>query len=202
MTGLKEKQRKRTASGLCCLWILLFCAFFCMLTVTTAARAADNTTEKTWEERLEQARKKYNGKTVNIYSKKNGWRRSGKLNVQFVYFSEPPYEYILIRDSLKITDEAEMQAILEVITGDERYSEELYGSISFMKAEWIAHNIAHSMATGTDTQRNLVQTIAGEGLSMVLDRSMELDMEPVAYLSQKELLVYQIVEFVYGLNAH
>ena len=58
-----------------------------------------------------------------------------------------PYVDIKIMESLQITDEAEMEAILEVITKSRYYDEDKYGSIPFMKAEWIAHNLAHSMAT-------------------------------------------------------
>jgi len=201
MTGLKEPGWKRKATRLACLCAMLFCACVCVLTVTAAAEPADENKAQTWEERLEQARNKYNEKTVNIYSRNRGWKQKGKMNVRYVS-SRLPYLYIMIRDSLKITDEAEMQAILEVVARDDRYSEELYGTISFMKAEWIAHNLAHSMATGTEHQQNLVKSIAGESLSMVLARSEELDLEPIEYINPKELLVYEFIEFVYALDGH
>ena len=202
MIGLKKTERKRKMSRLVCLWVMIFCVCFCMPTVTAAAGSADESAGKTWEERLERARKKYNASTVNVYQKGKGWKKSGKINVQFIYTSKSPYEYIAIHESLKITDEADMQAILEVVAADERYSEEAYGSIAFMKAVWIAHNIANSMATGTEEERNLVKTIAGESLSMVRKRARVLDLEPIKYVSRKELFIYEIIKFVYGLDRH
>lgn len=202
MIGLKKTVRKRKMSRLACLWAMIFCACFFMHAVTTAAGAADESAGKTWEERLEQARKKYNATTVNVYQKGKGWRKSGKINVQFIYSSKAPYEYIEIHESLKITDEADMHAILEVIAADERYSEEAYGSISFMKAVWIAHNMANSMATGTEEQKALVKAIGGESLSMIRKRARMLDLEPINYVSRKELFVYEVIGFVFGLNRH
>lgn len=202
MIGLKKTERKRNVSRLTCLWAMILCVCFCTPAVTADAGAADESAEKTWEERLEQARKKYNAKTVNVYQKGNGWAKSGKINVQFIYSSQPPYEYIEIQESLNITDEADIQAILEVVAADERYREEAYGSISFMKAVWITHNIANSMATGTEEERNLIKTIAGESLSMIQKRARVLDLEPISYVSRKELFVYEVIEFVYGLDRH
>ena len=202
MIGLKKAGMKWNVSGLACLWAVFLCICFCMPAVTASAEAANESAGKTWEERLELARKKYNGKTVNVFEKGHGWKRSGKINVQFIYSSKAPYEYIEIHESLTITDEADMQAILEVVTADERYSEEDYGSIAFMKAVWIAHNIAHSMTTGTEEERNLVEAIAGESLTMIRKRAKVLDLEPIRYVSRKELLVYEVIKFVYGLDRH
>ena len=108
--------------------------------------------------------------------------------------------YIMIYESSKITDETEMQAILEVIAQSEYYSEEIYGTVAMMKAEWIAHNIAYEMATGSAEERDLVVSLAGENLSMIIKRSKELDLSPVACMSAEEKTLYELVELLYSLN--
>ena len=103
--------------------------------------------------------------------------------------------YIMIYESLKITDEAEMQAVLEVVAQSEYYSEEIYGTVSMMKAQWIAHNIAYEMATGSAEERDLAVAIAGESLSMIIKRSKELDLSPIAYMSPEEKTLYAYPHF-------
>ena len=109
----------------------------------------------TRDDRLAEARLKYNKDTVNILLGSRNPINLKKINVRFYKSDRQPQMYIMIYESLKITDEAEMQAILEVVAQSEYYSEEIYGTVSMMKAEWIAHNIAYEMATGTAEERDL-----------------------------------------------
>jgi len=156
-----------------------------------------------WEERLAQARLKYNEETVNIYSRGRGKYRKGKINVYFYPSSRKSGDMnICIRESLQITDEAEMEAILELAARDERYDPEEFGSIAFMKAQWIAHNLAHSMATGSEEERRLVETLAGESLSLVVRRAKELDISQLANISARERILYELIELIYGLDRH
>ena len=180
----------------------LFPKIFCILAVMLLAfsAAAAESTRNTWEERLAEARLKYNKDTVNIIL---GWRNQMsrvKINVRFYKSDGQPQMYIMIYESLKITDEAEMQAILEVIAQSEYYSEEIYGSVSLMKAQWIAHNLAYELATGSAEERDLAVAIAGENLSMIIKRSKELDLSPIAYMSAEEKTLYELVELLYSLN--
>ena len=102
---------------------------------------------------------------------------------------------INIRESLQITDEYEMQAILEVITESENYSEEVYGSIPFMKAQWITHNLAHDLATGSNKQiKQWLKDITGEKLSYVISSAKELDLSPIERIPEKEMRIYRLVE--------
>ena len=149
----------------------------------------------TWEERLAQAREKYNEDTVNIYVRGHGRDREGKINIHFYYSKKEKYYSINIRESLKITDEAEMEAILELITQHELYSPEEFGPISFMKAEWIAHNIAHSMATGDENQKQMIEKIVGKRIPSIVGSSKELDLSPYRGITEQQRTLYDLIEF-------
>ena len=176
--------------GICCVLAAMLLVF----------SAATESSRNTREERLAEARLKYNKDTVHIYASTLRNNRSGKINVRFYKSKGQPQMYIMIYESLKITDEAEMQAVLEVVAQSEYYSEEIYGTVSMMKAQWIAHNIAYEMATGSAEERDLVVSLAGENLSMIIKRSKELDLSPVACMSAEEKTLYELVELLYSLN--
>ena len=172
---------KRITLCVCALlavWLLVFTA--------AAAETTADTPRDAYAERLEQARLKYNSKTVNIY--RNGWGyvQDGKINVHFYKSRGEQYYTINIRESLKITDEAEMEAILELVAQNENYSEEVYGDIAFMKAQWITHNIAYELATGTEETQRLVAALAGEPAKSVAKRAKELDITALAMMSDRE----------------
>ena len=87
-----------------------------------------------------------------------------------------------------------MPGIQEPAGGDE------YGSVSFMKAQWITHNLVHSMATGDDEQREMVGSILGEDLKNVVYHARELDLSRVSDMSEKQRLVYGVVEMLFCTN--
>ena len=176
--------------GICCVLAAILFIF---------PASAENSLN-TRDDRLAEARLKYNKDTVNILLGSRNPINRKKINVRFYKSDGQPQMYIMIYESLKITDEAEMQAILEVVAQSEYYSEEIYGTVSMMKAEWIAHNIAYEMATGSAEERDLIVSIAGENLSMIIRRSKELDLSPVAYMSAEEKTLYELVELFYSLN--
>ena len=144
-------------------------AFLCLLAALAVFTAAmGETAGLTWAERLAQAREKYNEETVNIFVRGRGRKQAGKVNICFYYSWRDRCYAINIGESLQITDEAEMEAILELIAQNEIYSPEEFGSISFMKAEWVAHNIAHSMATGDENQKQMVEKIVGKSIPAIV----------------------------------
>ena len=79
--------------------------------------------------------------------------------------------------------------------------EELFGPVSFMTAEWIAHNLAFSMATGSEEEKNMIQTFFGKDLRMFIKRAKELDLSTVSSMPESEQMVYHLIETVYGLNS-
>ena len=157
-----------------------------------------------WEERLEKAREKYNEKTVHVYIYGRGSAINGRINVRFYrsYYKGDMAYYrtdmnIGIRESLQITDEAEMQAVLEVVAKHKLFSEEEYGTISLLKAEWITHNLAYEMANGSDSQKSLVAMVAGEKISKIIRQAKELDISTLRNTSEQEMAVYEFIESVY-----
>ena len=163
----------------------------------SAANAENGKTETDYAQKLLKAREKYNEKTVNVYRKGWGYVQSKKINVCFHKSPKEKNYAINIRESLKITDEAEMEAILEVIMQNENYDEAVYGDMAFMKAQWITHNIAYELATGNPETRRLVSTLAGETAVKVAQRARELDLSPISDMSEKELaLTEKIMQLV------
>lgn len=153
-----------------------------------------------YAERLEEARLKYNEKTIHFYRSKIGRKQKGKLNVCLYLSDDKTFYIVKIHDSTQITDEAEMEAILETVTRDKNFRRDLFGSISNMKAQWIAHNLAYSMATGNEEARKLIEIMTGTDIADVIGRSKELDIVPPAAMTPAESILYDVIEMVYRLN--
>ena len=170
------------------------CGLIALLLVAVSAAGEDSLT---WEERMARAREKYNRKTVNVYVAGHGKYRRGRINVRFYYSEKRPHMNINIRESLQITDEAEIEAVLEMIVKDKHYSVEEYGTVSFMKAEWIAHNLAHSMANGTEEQQLLIRMAVGESLTSIISSAKELDLSPLVNISDRQKMLYDVIELLY-----
>ena len=176
-----------------------------MLVFTALAAAAEtaDTTEPNDEYavRLEQARLKYNSKTVNVYRKGWGYVQNNKINVCFYRSAGEQYYAINIRESLKITDEAEMEAILELVMQNENYSDEVYGGMAFMKAQWITHNLAYELATGSDETKQIIAALAGEPAKKVARRAKELDLTPVEAMSIQERTLTERIRQLFVIPA-
>ena len=166
------------------------------------AAAAAEAAGKTWEERMAEAREKYNSRTVNVFVNGRGRRKKGKINAYFYKLKKRPYMAIRIDESLQITDEAEIEAVLEVIMENKNYQEEIYGTVSFMKAQWVAHNLAHSMATGTEEQQQMIKMIVGESLSSIITSAKALDLSPIEEIDDRQMTMYEVIEFILSLNGH
>ena len=171
----------------------VLCALAALLLFLSSAAAE---TAAAWEERLEKAREKYNGETVNLYVRGKGRARKGKFSVCF-YRTKKTGTVICIPDSLKITDEAEMEAVLELVVKHEYYSEEELGTLSFLKAQWIAHNLAYEMATGDPEQKKLAESILGMSSRQIIRHAKELDISPVSLLPEEQRAAYELIELLY-----
>ena len=179
--------------------ILLGCLALLLGILCLPVEAEEVADPSTPEERLAVAREKYNAETINVYVRGKGKVKKGKINVCFYRSKKNQPMNINIRGSLQINDPYEMRAVLEVIMGNENYDEAIYGSVSFMKAQWITHNIAHGMATGESQQlRKWVETVAGKKLSSVIKSAKELDLSPIERIPEREMKIYLLVESVYG----
>ena len=96
------------------------CVLAALLLILSSAMAE---TAPAWEDRLAAAREKYNEKTVHVYIRGQGRDQKGKINVSF-YRAGKKYIAICIRESLQINDEAEMEAVLEIVAKHKYFSEE------------------------------------------------------------------------------
>ena len=176
--------------------IILLLACACLLMSLPAFAAGESESEpdsRPWEERLAEAREKYNAETVNVYRQGKGKNKKDKINVR-IYLSRKKQRTFNIRESLKIDDEAEMQAILEVIMAEGEFDEASYGSVSFMTAQWVAHNMAYEMATGSASQKEGIKSLTGKSLSKIINSAKELDIGPVDSIPEDELKYYRMIE--------
>ena len=171
----------------------VLCALAALLLILSSAAAE---TAGTWAERMEKAREKYNEETVHLYVRGKGRARRGKFNVCF-YRTKKTGTVIYIQDSLKITDEAEIEAVLEQVVKHEYYSEEEHGTLSFLKAQWIAHNLAYEMATGNEEQKKWAESILGMSSRQIIRHAKELDLNPVSLLPEVQRAAYELIEMLY-----
>ena len=163
----------------------------------TAGEAESESVELAYARRLEQARKKYNEETIHLFRSGIGRKIKGKLNVAMYRPEGQKYYNVCIYGSTQITDEAEMEAVLEVVMRDKNFNRKVYGPISNLKAQWIAHNIAYSMATGSDDSGKLIVAMMGEDISMIIARTTDLDLSTPEEMSVRESLLYSLIETVY-----
>ena len=190
--------------------IRLFSCIICLLALLAAAPAetvstaeagiTDEKTEMTYARRLEKAREKYNENTIHIYRSGIGSKQKDKINICLYRSKSHKYYNARIVDSTQITDEAEMEAILETASRDKNFHMEIYGTMANLKAQWIAHNIAHSMATGSEESQKLVELMVGESISSIVGRSKDLDISPAEFTPAREKMLYSMIEIVYGLD--
>ena len=176
---------------------LRVCCTLAALLLILSSAAAETTSSR--EERMAAAREKYNEKTVNVYIRGQGGNQKGKINVCF-YRAGKKYIAICIRESLQVTDEAEMEAVLEIVAKHKYYSEEVYGSLSFLKAQWIAHNLAYDMASGNEEQQALAAMVVGVDSKEIIRHAKELDLSPISEIPEDQLAVYELVEYLYCEN--
>ena len=178
------REKRRT-------WIVLVLA---LVMLAAAARGEAGPTGR--EERLALAREKYNARTVNLYRQGWGRDRAGKLNICFYASGGREVTGIRIKESIQITDEAEMEAVLELIAANENYDPDKFGTISFMKAQWTVHNLLYTMAEGETEIGELIASMMGEDVSSVLDRAAELDLCPAASMPAGERMLYEMFEWI------
>ena len=95
-------------------WFQRVCTILAALLMLFTA-AAGESSRSDWEERLAEARLKYNEDTVHIYADSRVKNRSGKINIRFYKSRVNRKMFIVIYESLQVTDEAEMEAVLEIV---------------------------------------------------------------------------------------
>ena len=147
------------------------------------------------EPQIKQAAKeKYNSSTVNVYRRDNGSPVDDKLNVEvYVANEEKDFLNIQIKDSLTITSTYEMNAVLEVVMESEHYSEERFGSRSFMAAQWVAHNECNNIASGSSLGYRLMSRLSGS--SNPIESSKVLDIRNLGNMGRASEIIYSVISW-------
>ena len=140
-----------------------------------------------------QAQEKYNKDTVSVYERGDPSASKKSINAE-IYYPSDGVSNISIDKSLEITSGYEMDAVLDVITESEYYSEDVYGSKKFMKAQWVAHNVAHSVASSGDLGYWIMQTLSGSANPTTSASS--LDLRSTNNLLLRQRVLYTIISWV------
>lgn len=100
------------------------------------------------DEREREANKKYNRETVNIHISGEGAGVTSKLNIELYETNNSSHMNMSVDRSVAINSVTEINAIIDIIIDSgEYYNREVYGSKSFMRGQWVAHNTCYKLAT-------------------------------------------------------
>lgn len=140
-------------------------------------------------------RERYNNTTVNVYFENKGVADANKVNVRFYDADKSKgYVNIGIDRSTEITSRYEMNAVLEEVTKSPYYSKNQFGSKSFMRAQWLAHNICYTIAQQGSIGYKAMQLVSG--LSNPIESASVLDIRSRGNMLRRQKLAYTILSFV------
>lgn len=142
------------------------------------------------------AKEKYNKDTVNVYMSGEGISDHTKVNAMaYIANSEKNYLNISIDKSLEISNQYEMNAVLDVIIESDIYSEEVFGSRSFMRAQWIAHNVSYKVAASSNFGFRFMQFLSGS--SNPIESSSSLDIRQTDNMLKRQRIQYTVISWFY-----
>lgn len=149
---------------------------------------------------MNRARKKYNSSNVNVYVDGEGADIEGMINVKL--YKSGSYVNILIKESLQINDQYEMEAILEVIIQHKNIHESEYGTKRHMRSQWVAHNMAYGLATGNGMEKWIIEKMYGKNADEIVTSSKALDLRPYGNFTRRQQLFYSWLEgFIPAIHA-
>ena len=141
-----------------------------------------------------EAKEKYNTDTVCVYWN-GGDYVDGKVNAQFyVANTEKKYINVNVSPSLEIRNKYEMNAVLDVIIDSPYYSFDRFGSKSFMRAQWIAHNWCYDLAVSGEFGYKIAQKISGA--ENPIESSRVLDIRNLGNMGIRSYYLYRLIEGV------
>ena len=138
------------------------------------------------------AKQKYNKNTVNVYMSSTSRDVLGKINLR-VYSSGPGRYNVHVSDSRKITSPYEMDAILDVFMESEYYSQNVFGSRDFMRAQWIAHHKAYELASSGQFGFKVAQILSGS--ENPIESADVLDIRSLNNIGRKGTFTYNAIHF-------
>ncbi len=145
-------------------------------------------------DRERQAKEKYTKQTVNIYVTGQGEPDKAKVNVCLYETGNSSYMNMSVDKSKKIKTTVEINAVIDVIIDSEYYDKSVYGSKSFMRGQWLAHNICYELAVSGDVGLSIAQLIAGN--KDVIASSESLDLRPLDNFTRRGRVIYTILGFM------
>ena len=89
-----------------------------------------------------------------------------------------------------------MDAVLDVIIASEYYSYEKYGSKGFMRAQWLAHNCAYSMASSGGISERIASILSGSDNPK--ESAQILDIRELDNMLLRQKLVYAGLSWIGG----
>lgn len=102
---------------------------------------------------------------------------------------------ISIGESLTIRSKYEQNAVLDVIIESPYYSEDVYGSKSFMRAQWVAHNVCDDNASSGDFGFWIMQRLSGS--SNPIESACSLDLRSLDNMLLRQRIQYTLISWVY-----
>lgn len=142
-------------------------------------------------DREKTAKNNYNTQTVNIFVSGIGASVKGKVNVCLYETTNSTYMNMSIDKSLQINSTIEINAVIDVIMKSKYYDENVYGSKSFMRGQWLAHNMCYNLAISSDIGYKIACFIAGS--DNIIDSSKSLDLRPLDNVTKRGKIIYTIL---------
>ena len=142
----------------------------------------------------EEANDKYNSGNVEVYERGNSNINLKTVNAE-IYYPNSTVSNISIGESLAIRSKYEQNAVLDVIIESPYYSEDVYGSKAFMRAQWVAHNVCYDIASSGDVGFRLMQLASGS--SNPLESASSLDLRSLNNMLLRQKIMYTLISWVY-----
>lgn len=124
-----------------------------------------------------------------------GLRILQRRNIPQKFIIHPLIHLIFsIKDSLNIRSQYEQNAFLDVIIDSPYYSDEIYGSKSFMRAQWVAHNTCYDIASRGNVGFKVMQILSGAENPIQSANSLDLRSKNNMLLRQK--ILYTVISWL------
>lgn len=118
----------------------------------------------------------------------------GIINAE-VYDVSDVASNISIDNSLNVSSGCEQDAVLDVIIASPYYSEDVYGSKDFMKAQWFAHNACYYIASSGDLGFWIMKQLSGS--ENPIESSQSLDLRSTNNMLKRQKILYTIISWFY-----
>ena len=141
------------------------------------------------------AKEKYNQNTVNVYDGVEGSPDNSKTNAKFYVADESKgFVNINVDNSLSISNKYEINAVLDVIVESPYYSETMFGSKKFMRAQWVAHNVCYNIASTGPIGFSIMAFLSGS--SDPIQSSTSVDIRSKGNMLLRQEALYTIISWV------